>query len=369
MDKKHALKHPAPVRIRRKLLAWFKSSCRDLPWRKSRDPYAIWVSEIMLQQTQVTTVIPYFKRFLAALPTIESLAQADEQLVLRLWEGLGYYRRARFLHRAARIIVEKHAGHLPEDPELVAQLPGFAKYTVGAVQSQAYDLRLPILEANSKRLLSRLVGIEGELRNSEVQKELWNAAESLLPQKRVGDFNQALMELGALVCTPTNPSCHECPVSRECYAFNENRQADIPSPSTPPKLELVREVAIVVRREQKVLLAQRKDSGRWPNMWEFPHAPVAEGCEYETTGLSLLHELTNIRAERPTHLLTLQHGVTRFRITLTCLEASFLSGAFASKVYQTGRWVPLTKLADYPVSSPQRRLAKTLMSDRQPTLF
>jgi endonuclease III len=186
--------HPIPAALRRRiarsLLAWFDRHQRDLPWRRDRDPYRIWVSEVMLQQTQVVTVIPYFERFLAAFPTLPDLAAADEQDVLRLWEGLGYYRRARDLHRAARRLVDECAVRIPDDPEIMTTLPGFGRYTVNAVLSQAFDRRLPILEANSQRVLSRLFGRTDDPRRGEARHWLWQAAEDLLPAKRPGAFNQ-----------------------------------------------------------------------------------------------------------------------------------------------------------------------------------
>jgi A/G-specific adenine glycosylase len=185
------------------LLDWYSQQKRDLPWRADRDPYRIWVSEVMLQQTRVDTVIPYFSRLIAAYPDICSLAHADEQSLLRIWEGLGYYRRARDLRAAACLLRDNHAGRFPQDPAIVLSLPGFGRYTTNAVLSQAFDLRLPILEANTLRLLSRLIGSEEDPRQGAANRKLWHIAEAILPERDVGEFNQALMELGALVCLPT----------------------------------------------------------------------------------------------------------------------------------------------------------------------
>src|SRR5207245_11266555 len=203
-------------RIQPPLLAWFDRNRRDLPWRRNRDPYRIWVSEVMLQQTQVATVVRYYEPFLKAFPTIAALAAASEQQVLRRWEGLGYYRRARHLHQAARQLVLEHQGNIPDDPEIFARLPGVGRYILGAVLSQAFDRRLPILEANSLRVLCRLFGRKGD--RGSLKRWLWQAAEGLLPARRVGDFNQALMELGALVCTPRSARCSICPLRLDCLA-------------------------------------------------------------------------------------------------------------------------------------------------------
>ncbi len=214
--------------LRRRLLNWFSHHARILPWRSSRDPYAIWISEVMLQQTQVATVIPYYQRFLKSFPDIASLAGAELQEVLRHWEGLGYYRRARDLHQAARVLHTSHAGSIPNDPEIVRTLPGLGRYTTNAVLSQAFDTRLPILEANSTRVLCRLLGVRRDPRQGSVQRLLWEAAGLLLPAKHVGQFNQALMELGALLCTPTAPACSACPLALHCRARIDGTQETIP---------------------------------------------------------------------------------------------------------------------------------------------
>lgn len=342
-------------RFRRRLLQWFDAEQRDLPWRRSRDPYPIWISEVMLQQTQVAAVIPFFERFLQRFPDVASLAVAEEAEILRLWEGLGYYRRARNLHEAARQIAAHHGGVLPRDPEALRSLPGFGRYTANAVLSQAFDAPLPILEANSRRLLSRLVGIEADLQTKAAETELWSWAEQLLPKKRVGDFNQALMELGSLLCKPDAPQCGRCPAQAECYAFRHQAQDRIPARAKRVALTDVREVAVVVRKAGEVLLAKRPATGRWANMWEFPRAAV-EG-DAEQAAHDLLRRL-GIAAELGAELTTIRHGVTRFRIRLSCLEATWKSGAFRCGEYVDGVWVRPDRLDEYPVSRPQRRLAE-----------
>jgi A/G-specific adenine glycosylase len=201
---------------KRKLLSWFRRNARDLPWRRDRDPYRIWVSEVMLQQTTVAAVAPRFDQFLGRFPDVRSLAAADEQDVLKVWEGMGYYGRARNLHRAAKKLVAEHGGELPDDPAVWAELPGVGRYILGAVLSQAFDRRLPIVEANTKRVLCRLFAQAGDVTSAPVQAWLWQAAEAVLPRKHVGDFNQALMELGALVCRARSVACECCPLARRC---------------------------------------------------------------------------------------------------------------------------------------------------------
>jgi A/G-specific adenine glycosylase len=349
------------------LLAWFREHQRDLPWRATRQAYPIWVSEVMLQQTQVATVVGYFRRFLVAFPSLEALAVADEQQVLKVWEGLGYYRRARDLHRAAKLLVSLHGGEIPDDPAALRQLPGFGRYTVGAVLSQAFGRRLPILEANSLRVLCRFFGVRDDPRASQTQRRLWQLAEAILPRAEVGDFNQALMELGALVCTPAAPRCDACPVARHCAARAAGLQEVIPLKPKSPRIEEVREVAVVVRRGRQMFLAQRGPEGRWANMWEFPHGP-AEG-KIDEAANHYLRDALGFEAEIGPELLTVRHGVTRWRITLVCVEASYRGGEFRPGSYTRGLWVEPEALIAYPISSPQRRLAEALRGQRQGLLF
>jgi A/G-specific adenine glycosylase len=356
--------------LHRALLPWFRRSGRDLPWRRNRDPYRIWVSEVMLQQTQVATVVPYFERFLQSFPTLPALARADEQEVLRLWAGLGYYRRARDLHRAARLLAAEHGGRFPDDPAVLRRLPGIGRYTLGAILSQAFDRRLPILEANSQRVLRRLLALEGDPRRGSLLSQLWQTAEALLPGRRVGDFNQAVMELGALVCTPARPQCARCPVARLCRARQLGIQDRIPPVPAPPATVAISEVAVVTRRSRRVLLVQRPDNTRWSGFWEFPHGPLAAGETHEQAAARMLTEMTGIRAKLGPELVALRYSVTRHRFTLVCFEATYHRGQFRSPFYRTAVWVSPRDLETYPLSSPQRRLAQAVCGPaRQKRLF
>jgi A/G-specific adenine glycosylase len=354
-----------------RLLAWFDQNRRPLPWRRNRDPYAIWLAEVMLQQTQVATVIPYFERFLTAFPDIASLAAAAEQDVLRLWEGLGYYRRARDLHAAARLLVERHSGQMPREVAAVAELPGMGPYTRNAVLSQAFDLRLPILEANSQRVLSRLFGRRDDPRTTPARQWLWAAAEELLPEQRAGDFNQALMELGALVCTPTAPACDRCPLAGDCRGRASGTPEMFPERMPAQAITEVSELALVIRRAERVLLVQRPaNATRWANLWEFPHAEIAATEPVADAITRLARELVGLNVRPGPEVVTLKHGVTRFRITLTCHEAAWVAGEFASDFYTAGQWLTVAELAAHPVSAPQRRLATVLAKQgRQQRLF
>jgi A/G-specific adenine glycosylase len=348
--------------FRRRLLAWYGKHARDLPWRRSRDPYRVWVSEIMLQQTTVAAVQPYFERFLAAFPTVVQLAATDEQQVLRLWEGLGYYRRARGMHAAARQIVAELNGKFPRDVPTLMELPGIGRYTAGAIASIAFDVRAPILEANTIRLLSRVIGYGGDPAKSEGQRVLWRVAEELLPRTDVARFNQALMELGSLVCTPTAPHCGACPVAAACVAREMGLQDKIPAPSRRPAVIAVREAAVIVRRGGAVLVRQCPAGERWAGLWDFPRFPLkAKGPLFVRDELAAnVREQTGVAIEPAGLVHALKHGVTRYRITLECYEARPRGGRVRSTPDRPVRWAPLLDLAELPMSVTGRKIARWL---------
>lgn len=362
--------HALPA-FRRRLLAWFDAQQRDLPWRADRDPYRIWVSEVMLQQTTVSAVVPFFNRFVESFPTVQALAQADEQQVLSHWQGLGYYRRARHLHAAAKYLAEHHPDELPDDPAVWEALPGVGRYILGAVLSQAFDRRLPIVEANTLRVLSRLFGSRLDPRAGEGKAWVWQAAEAVLPRKRAGDFNQAMMELGALVCTPANPNCAACPVRTMCIANRDGTQEEIPPKSKEKKRVVVSEVALAIRDGKKLLLCCRPPTAtRWASMWELPRGEVADGEEVADAAVRVAKELTGLVVEVGTEVTTIRHAVTRFEITLTCLEAGRTAGEFASAFYTAGEWLTPTECAARPASTPQRQLlAEVSKPNRAKRLF
>lgn len=262
---------------RAELLTWFDRNKRDLPWRRTRDPYAIWLSEVMLQQTQVTTVIPYWERFLARFPTLPSLALAPLDDVLSLWGGLGYYSRARNLHRAANVVLERFGGELPASHEALLSLPGFGRYTAGAVASIAFELPAPIVDGNVARVLSRVRAIEGAPGNRERERQLWAEATRWVEGgDRPGDLNQALMELGATLCRPEAPLCLLCPLREECRAHREDRIAELPPARVRPPRKKLEITAGVWWREDKVLLGKRRSKGLFGGLWELPCTDASE---------------------------------------------------------------------------------------------
>lgn len=319
----------------------------------------------MLQQTQVATVAGYFSRFMAAFPNVAALAAAPEREVLRLWEGLGYYRRARQLHRAARIVVCEHGARFPTDVQAVRALPGIGRYTAGAILSIAFDAREPILEANTVRLLSRLLAYRGDPHKNEGQGVLWNFAEELLPRHGAGTFNQALMELGSLICTPRTPACNECPVKQLCPTEAQSLHNVIPRAKAKPQLEDVREALIVVRRGGKVLLRERPPGERWAGLWDFPRFAVESASVRLNEELAVkLTALTGVRAEIAERLTTLKHGVTRFRITLDCYLADCVSSP--RTLPPNCRWVAARDFGGYPLNTTGRKVAHLLSCGSQP---
>ncbi|MEX0677443.1 MAG: A/G-specific adenine glycosylase [Pirellulales bacterium] len=347
--------------LARRLLAWYRRHRRDLPWRRTSDPYKIWVSEIMLQQTQVATVVPYFNRFVAAFPTARALAEADEHDVLRLWEGLGYYRRARQLHRAARLIVDEHGGEFPRDPAQVGRLPGIGRYTAGAIVSIAYDLPAPILEANTTRLLSRLVAFSGDSSTNRARKFLWEMAESLVPRRQCGLFNQSLMELGSLVCTPKAPTCGVCPVRELCAAFRLGLQAQIPRARSKPPSEAVREASVAAWHGGKVFVRKRADGERWAGLWDFLRFPICarRGEALRAELAQKVRRQSGLSIGEIEKIATLKHGVTRFRITLDCYRATCRGTKSTLPVGQC-RWIEPDALEQLPLSVTGRKLSRML---------
>jgi A/G-specific adenine glycosylase len=330
----------------------------------------VWVSEIMLQQTQVETVKPYFERFLNAFPDVHALASAEEQSVLRLWEGLGYYRRARQMHQAAKVIFAEHGGDFPRDVDSLQALPGIGRYTAGAIASIAFDEPAPILEANTIRLLCRLLAYRGDPTKSAGQELLWAFAQKLLPRNNAGRFNQALMELGSLVCTPKSPACEHCPVLSLCPTYCAGLQNEIPRAKERKKYEEVREAAVVLRRRGKVLLRQCQSGERWAGLWDFPRVavPAADGHSRQSQIEARVQQQIGHAIQLGRLLTTLKHGVTRFRITLDCYDAACVARGARRRMRDNVRWIAPAELPELPLSTTGRKLAEFVhdSSNREP---
>jgi A/G-specific adenine glycosylase len=341
-----------------RMLAWFREHQRDLPWRRSRDPYRIWVAEVMLQQTRIAAVMPYYHRFLARFPSLESLARASEPEVLKLWSGLGYYRRARNLHRAAKIIVARHQGQFPRALDSALELPGIGVYTAAAVLSIAYDIPFSVLDGNVARVLARLKAIRGDLRAPKNWRALTAAAQVLLATQAPGDWNQSLMELGEVICTPQSPRCAECPVTRYCRAYAQGLTDEIPS-RRRKRASVHMKIAAAILRDPRgrTLLVQdpgAHDTVLFSRMWQFPAVEVARHAKTELAAhLRNTLSITNISLEA---LPAARHGVTFRNITLLPFLASLSE---LPKLPRT-RILPLKDLANLPISSATRKIAAAL---------
>jgi len=368
-------------RMRRGLRAWFaRAGRKELPWRQTSDPYRIWISEIMLQQTTVATVGPYFERFLTAFPTVERLAQAEQNEVLRLWEGLGYYSRARNIHKAAQYITEELDGQFPESVEELQKLPGVGRYTAGAIASFAFGKQAPIVEANTLRLYSRLLGYEGDPRSKEGQNLLWQFAEDVLPKKDPGDFNLALMDLGSLVCVPGQPDCQSCPLRRDCRAFDFGKQDVIPVKAKKPKITYTVDVAVAWEDTELFALKQYSAEERWAGLWDFPRFSLEPFLEtrrhsghVNLKDSKLLQEMQRwielqlmeqygLEAELEGLISEIKHSVTRYRIQLLCYRGRCVSQP-RKKNKEAARelqWVCPTKFDEYAFSTTGRKLATLL---------
>jgi len=343
-------------RFAERLLAWFDHSGRhDLPWQHPRSPYRVWLSEVMLQQTQVQTVIPYFLRFVDALPDLPSLAAADGDRVLALWSGLGYYARARNLHQAARLCVERHRGELPQDFEALAALPGIGRSTAGAILAQAHGLRFAILDGNVKRSLCRFHGIAGWPGSGPVEKQLWDLAQGHLPQERLSDYTQAIMDFGATLCTRSDPSCVLCPMQDDCVALREGRIAELPE-AKPGKPLPERRTLMLVLRDQAghVLLARRPPTGVWSGLWSLPEAE-----DHDLARLFLArHVVDDFESNRP--LAAIEHSFSHYRLQISPLAWDGVRALPRIGDNADLRWQPLDTLDQVGLPAPVRKLLATL---------
>ena len=345
------------------LLRWYRVHKRDLPWRGA-SPYAVWVSEIMLQQTQVATVIPFFLRFLARFPTVEALAAASIEDVLKHWAGLGYYARARNLHRAAQTVVEKHGGKIPATPAEIEALPGIGRYTSGAILSIAYNVARPLVDANVIRVLCRVFGLRGDPKSAVVQARLWALAEQLVPPDFPGDFNQGLMELGALICEPADPRCESCPILFHCFAGNSPEPSRLPEfPPGKAAIASAHSSALVRNSAGEVLIIQRPLHGLWGGLWEFPRTTSATGETPPEAAARAALEVVGLEVEIGEKIATVKHGVMHYKITLTGYAATLKDANAAPQCLQCSafRWEAPENLEQYAFSSPQVLLRNALL--------
>lgn len=385
-------------RFRTAVLSWYERHGRKLPWRESADPYRIWLSEIMLQQTTVAAVVPYFERFVARFPDVDSLAAAPVDEVLKLWEGLGYYSRARNLHRAAQVLVTDYAGQFPMDVAALQSLPGIGRYTAGAISSFAFDQPAAIVEANTERLYARLLALQEDVRSTASQKLLWQFAEELIPQKRPGDFNQALMDIGSSICRPQDPDCDRCPLVKLCGAFQSGLQDRVPVRKARTAITAVNELAVILYAEGRFLLRRRSQSERWAGMWDFvrfeiedsdvvalpftqqhreskqpPKAvgkAIATGAGIRRKTKSLfsaagenlpesfqdrIRQQSNFEARRIVASMEFSYSVTRYKVRLLCFVCEAAQAVLGNS--DEMEWFALSDVGSLPLSATGRRIA------------
>lgn len=341
------MKNPVPQQLAPLLLAWFDKHARVLPFRGTRDAYAVWVSEIMLQQTQVATVVPYYERFMARFPTVEKLASARLDSVLKLWQGLGYYTRARNLHKAARLVVQRHGGVFPSAFEDIVALPGIGRYTAGAIASIAFNQVVPVLDGNVMRVLCRLYCVEDNPKMPAAQKHLWQLAATLVPHERPGDYNQSIMELGATVCTPKSPECAHCPAQSLCLAYARGLQETLPNiPKAAATPHYTVAVGLVFK-DDKLLIDKRKPDGLLGGMWELPGGKKQKTETLKQTVAREIREETGITVAVGSRLCVVRHAYSHFRITLHAFRCDYADGTAKPLGCAAVKWVTPKALKKY----------------------
>jgi len=337
-----------PASLRKQLIKWYSKNRRDLPWRRSNSPYHIWVSEVMLQQTQVNTVLKYYLRFLKTFPNIKKLAQADLQAVLKAWEGMGYYARARNLHRSAKVVVKNHSSKIPNTWDIFHSLPGVGDYIAAAVLSIAFDQPYPVVDGNVKRVLARLYKIGAPVNQSGSYPVFKDAAGQLLDSKQPGIFNQAMMELGALICKPQNPLCGACPLEHLCRAFKARQVAEFPKrrkSRATPQYHIA--VGVVFKGDQ-VLITRRKAEGLLGGLWEFPGGKIKAGESADAACIREIKEEVNLKVRIGSHLTRVKHAYTHFRIVMEVFCCRFVSGKVKLNGPTAHRWIRIEEYKNYP---------------------
>jgi len=347
-----------------KLLAWYAQHKRDLPWRRdTHDPYRVWIAETLLQQTQAATVIPYYERFLARFPNVRALASAPLDEVLKVWEGAGYYARARNLHRAAQEIVARFGGEIPGTVEDLLTLPGIGRYTAGAIASIAFGRDAPVVDGNVTRVLCRYFNITGDPKRARTQKELWQRAENLLPRGRAGEFNQALMELGATLCTPRQPRCAACPLRRGCAARRLNRQDQLPTKRARKKLPHYDIAVGIIWKRGKILIAQRPAEKLLGGLWEFPGGHREKNESLAECVAREVREELGIEIAVEEKIATVAHAYSHFKITLHAFQCRWVRGTPRALGCAAWKWVAPRDLARYAFPAANRKIIARMTNE------
>jgi len=351
------------LQFRKQLLKWFEQRQRRLPWRDTHDPYCIWVSEVMLQQTQVKTVVPYYSKFLSKFPDVRRLAEADLQRVLKVWEGLGYYARARNLHRAAGMVVEMHNGNVPATWKMFRTLPGVGDYIASAVMSIAFQQAYSVVDGNVKRVLARLFQIEAPVNQSTAYKAFKVHADKLLDPNAPGIYNQAVMELGALVCKPGTPECSACPVRGMCAAEQTRTTADYPVRVIKKAVPEYHVATGVIRKNGRMLITRRKPAGLLGGLWEFPGGRVRDNETPEAACLREIREETGLTVEMQSHLTRVRHAYSHFKIVMDVYCCRYVSGDVMLDGPTDYRWIRLDEIDSYPFPGANLKFIPQLACD------
>ena len=341
-------------------MAWYQTNARALPWRELSDPYLIWISEVMLQQTQVETVIPYFQRWISRFPDIQSVTHASEDDVLKLWEGLGYYSRARNIKKTAEIIHYQLGGVIPIATHELKKLPGIGDYIAGAIASIAFGLNEPALDANGVRVISRLFDFHGLVNKTKSKNILKEYLRGMIPDGKAGDFNQAVMDLGSMVCKSVNPICKQCPIRKECIAFSKSTQTDLPVVNkrlAKPHLEVV---AAILRKGDKVLIDKRFAEGLLGGMWEFPGGKIEHGEDHSTALKRELKEELGVSINLEELFGIYKHAYTHFTVTVYTYFAEIVDGYPKASESDKIEWVKICALLDFPMGKVDRNISDDL---------
>jgi len=336
---------------------WYLKNSRDLPWRNTQDPYKIWISEIMLQQTTVNTVLGYYTKWIERFPRIENVAKASLIDILRAWQGLGYYNRAKSIHKTSKIIVKKYGGMFPSTSDRLRKLPGFGPYTTGALLSLAFKKPYTIVDANVRRVMMRQLGLKGKADNSH-DKKIYTYLEQIIPHKTPDIFNQALMELGALICHSNNPQCHQCPINKSCFAYNSNKQNIIPT-QVKKKNELIHSVIAVIVHKGKYLIQQRPPTGLLADLWEFPGGKIKQRESQLKALKREIKEELGVNVSRADYFTLVNHAYTRYRVKL---HVWFCKLDIYPKSNKKRRWITLKDFEQYPMPAGSVKIVNKLRS-------
>lgn len=361
-DKKKAALHiHPPETFSQLILAWFDIAGRkDLPWQKNLTPYRVWLSEIMLQQTQVITVIPYYQRFINAFPTLKSLSHANIDSVLQLWSGLGYYTRARNLHKCAQIIVQEYHGRFPKCLQQLQKLPGIGRSTAGAIAAISMKIRAPILDGNVKRVLTRYAAIAGVTQDKKINQQLWILAETFLPHQRIDDYTQAMMDLGATICTRSQPKCEICPLQYHCVAYANKTQHLYPT-AKPKKTLPIKSVQmlLLLNQQQQLLLEKRPPEGIWGGLWSLPECEI----ESDLKKWCLQHYACQLVTVQPS--LTFRHTFTHFHLDISAVIVRTKPSSKTPALKSTHHWYVLKEAMQQGIAAPVKRLILNLIKESQ----